>query len=138
MEAADGTGQDVVCCRARGRPRMRRLIANDLPLRCFAPQCKPTETAERVALLPGELERLHLVDLEGLQQEEAAAVPGISRNTLWRDLHEARRKVTDALVHGKVIAMADCACPQAGACPRWNREQCPLAGECPYLPLTGE
>ncbi|MEN6518361.1 MAG: DUF134 domain-containing protein [Methanospirillum sp.] len=137
MEVAEGIGPDGACCRSRGRPRMRRQIANDLPLRCFAPQCKPTEIAERVALLPGELESLRLVDLEGLQQEEAAIVLGISRKTLWRDLHEARRKVADALVHGKVIAMAECPCPQAGTCPRRTREPCPQAEDCPYLPLEG-
>ncbi|MEN6341392.1 MAG: DUF134 domain-containing protein [Methanospirillum sp.] len=136
MEAAEDTGEDRACCRTRGRPRVPRQIASDLPLRCFAPQCKPTKTAERVALLPGELESLRLVDLEGLQQEEAAAVLGISRKTLWRDLHEARRKVADALVHGKMIAMADCPCPRAGTCPRRAQEPCPQAADCPYLPLS--
>lgn len=137
MDAVEGIGQDEACCRSRGRPRMRRLIASDLPLRCFAPQCKPAGITERVALLPGELECLRLVDLDGLQQEEAAVVLGISRKTLWRDLHEARRKVADALVHGKVIAMADCSSPQTGTCPQLNRELCPRAGDCPYQSLQG-
>jgi predicted DNA-binding protein (UPF0251 family) len=81
-----------------------------------------------VLLLPSEVEVLRLVDLEGLRQEEAAAALGISRKTLWRDLHEARRKVTDALVNGRLIEMAGCPCAAEGGCPRRNRQDCPCAG----------
>lgn len=50
-----------------------------------------------------ELEALRLVDLEGLYQEEAARMIGISRRTLWSDLKRARRKVVTALVEGRPI-----------------------------------
>jgi uncharacterized protein len=33
---------------------------------------------------------------------------GVSRKTAWRDLHETRRKIADALVNGKGINMAGC------------------------------
>lgn len=55
-----------------------------------------------------ELEVLKLIDLEGLSQEEAAAVMGVSRKTVWRDLHAARRKITGALVTGKTIEIVSC------------------------------
>ena len=41
----------------------------------------------------------------------------ISRKTLWRDLHEARRKVADALVHGKTIRIVGCGRRGEEGCP---------------------
>jgi predicted DNA-binding protein (UPF0251 family) len=114
---------------------MKRQIRGEGPLRCFAPQCKPAGEVEPVSLLPAEVEILRLVDLEGLQQEEAAVVLGVSRKTLWRDLHEARRKVADALVNGRTIEMATCSCAEDGVCPRRTGTACPRSadGTCPYL-----
>ena len=51
-----------------------------------------------ITLNPDEIELLRLIDLEDLEQEEAAEKLGVSRKTAWRDLHEARRKIADALV----------------------------------------
>lgn len=107
------------CCRRqRGRPRVQRTIEGGGTYRCYAPLC-PTDEQERemVLLLPEEVEVLRLVDLEGLEQEAAAAMLGVSRKTAWRDLHEARRKVADALVNGKTIGIAGCARQKRGACP---------------------
>ena len=63
-----------------------------------------------------EMEVLRLVDLEGMGQEEAAKAIGISRRTLWKDLHEARRKVADALVNGKSIRVIGCSVRNEGVC----------------------
>jgi predicted DNA-binding protein (UPF0251 family) len=89
--------------------------------------------AEVVLLLPEELELLKLVDLQGLEQEEAAAALGVSRRTVWRDLHEARRKVADALVHGKGIEVSGCTLRTEGRCPRLVDSLCPKeeGGTCP-------
>jgi hypothetical protein len=96
-----------------------------------------------IPLLPEEVEILRLVDLEGLEQEEAAARLGVSRKTAWRDLHSARRKVAGALVYGRVLEVAGCARKQEGSCPRWNLGICPKkeGGTCPrgyFSPETGE
>ena len=111
------------CCRRRGRPRMNRMLdpgPGSAPLFCPAVQVHRRGRAR--LLLPAEVEILRLVDLEGLQQEEAATVLGISRKTLCSlDLHEARRKVTDALVNGRMIEMAACSCAEEGDCPHRNR-----------------
>jgi uncharacterized protein len=119
--------------RHRGRPRVTRSIEGVAPMRCYAPQCSPHEGGENVRILPEELELLRLVDLEGLEQEEAATMLGVSRKTVWRDLHEARRKLADALLHGKGIEVAGCVrkdserCPKKRGivCPKWGAEQCP-------------
>jgi predicted DNA-binding protein (UPF0251 family) len=108
----------VRCCRSRGRPRITRLLREGLAPRCYAPQCCRNEGNEAVSLLSEEIELLKLVDLEGLEQEEAAAALGVSRKTAWRDLHEARKKVADALVNGKTIAIAGCRRRREGLCPR--------------------
>ncbi len=61
-----------------------------------------------VTLYPEEIAVLKLVDLEGLSQEDAAGVMGVSRKTAWRDLHDARFKLADALVNGKILKISCC------------------------------
>jgi len=58
-----------------------------------------------VGLTIDEVEALRLVDLDGLSHEEAAASLGVSRQTVGRALDTARRKVADALVNGKALAI---------------------------------
>jgi predicted DNA-binding protein (UPF0251 family) len=101
--------------RGRGRPRVRRRIGEGATFRCFGPLCGRPE--EVVLLRPEEVEALRLVDLQGLVQEEAAHALGVSRKTLWRDLHEARAKVADALVHGKMIQIVGCNQEREEGCP---------------------
>jgi hypothetical protein len=117
----------------RGRPRTRRRIASGSSPRCYGPQCNLPGNRDIVEVLPEELEVLKLVDLMGYEQEEAAVILGVSRRTAWRDLHEARRKVVDALVNGKGIQISGCLLQSQGRCPRLNDEICIKAGEntCP-------
>jgi predicted DNA-binding protein (UPF0251 family)/predicted Fe-Mo cluster-binding NifX family protein len=61
---------------------------------------------ESIQLQADELEALRLMDLEGLYQEQCAEHMGVSRTTLSRTLSEARRKVADALLHGKRLIIA--------------------------------
>jgi hypothetical protein len=63
----------------------------------------PQTGKEPVELEHAELEVLRLVDLEDLSQEEAGEAMGISRGTIWRLLHRARRKITLALVEGRPL-----------------------------------
>jgi predicted DNA-binding protein (UPF0251 family) len=118
-------GDHLEIVRPRGRPRVRRKIEPEGPVRCYAPQCNVRGKEEVVVLLPEELELLKLVDLQGLEQEEAATSIGVSRRTVWRDLHEARRKVADALVHGKEIEISGCTLRSEGRCPRLADGLCP-------------
>ena len=53
-----------------------------------------------VILFYSELEAMRLVDVEGLTQEEAAAMMGVSRKTLWNELKSGRRKVVEAILNG--------------------------------------
>jgi predicted DNA-binding protein (UPF0251 family) len=58
---------------------------------------------DRVSLAVEELEAVRLKDLEGLDQEKAAATMNVSQPTFHRVLESARRKIADALVGGKAI-----------------------------------
>jgi len=123
-ESEHGEGR---CRRGRGRPRARRRIGDPGAFRCFGPLCgRPDEV---VVILPEEVEALRLVDLSGLEQEEAARTLGVSRKTLWRDLHEARAKVADALVNGKTIRIAGCG--------REREEGCPEDEDASFAPAPG-
>lgn len=60
---------------------------------------------EQQALALDEFEALRLVDLEGMQQQEAAKIMGVSRQTLANLVKAARAKVVDCLVNGKALMM---------------------------------
>jgi predicted DNA-binding protein (UPF0251 family) len=110
----------------RGRPRKRRFLNKDSQYRCFEPCCHPDAEGGVIILEPGELEALRLVDLLDYNQESAAEKMGISRKTLWRDLHEGRRKVVETLVEGKRLEMAGCA--------DLDKEKCCIKNhECGYV-----
>ena len=76
-----------------------------------------------------EYEVLRLIDLEGQQQEQAAAQMGVARTTAQAIYNAARRKVADCLVNGKTLRIEGgdvevCEkrmhCPRGGCCPRRN------------------
>lgn len=115
MAADDREGTEE--CPRRGRPRMHRTIANTSDCRCYKPCCHE-EVGQGITLRPEEIELIRLIDLEGFEQEEAAEKMGVSRKTAWRDLHEARRKLADALVNGRSINMAGCTKAAEGRCPK--------------------
>ena len=112
---------EIFPCPRRGRPRVRRIIEGRRESRCYMPCCCLGEENEGISLKPEEVELIRLIDLEGLEQEEAAEKLGVSRKTAWRDLHDARRKIADALVNGKGIEMAGCTKAAEGRCPKCLR-----------------
>jgi uncharacterized protein len=59
-----------------------------------------------IRLALDELESLHLCDGEGMTQEEAGRCMGVSRGTVQRLLASARRKVAQALVGQKALAIS--------------------------------
>jgi predicted DNA-binding protein (UPF0251 family) len=83
------------------RPKKTRFISGYPSIASFIPQGVPI-TGE--LFLPIEaLEAIRLTDFEGLDQETAARLMQVSRQTYGRILSEARRKVAEALVTGKAL-----------------------------------
>ena len=65
----------------------------------------PPSDATPIELDAAELEAFKLVDFENLTQEEAGVRMGVSRGTVWRLLHRARRKVAQALVEARPLTI---------------------------------
>ena len=88
------------------RPRKNCRIALDPTVDYFKPRGIPLYRLKHVALDVEEWEALRLADSQGLSHEEAGNVMGVSRPTFGRILGRARKKVAEALVHGKAIQIA--------------------------------
>jgi predicted DNA-binding protein (UPF0251 family) len=88
---------------AMPKPKKDRFVQQPPSVAYFKPQGIPMFQLEQVVLGVDEYEALRLVDLEGLQQQEAAERMKVSRATCARILEEAHRKVADALTAGKAI-----------------------------------
>ena len=73
----------------------------------FKPRGVPMRLLREVYLPVDGLEAMRLVDLEGLDQAEAAGRMGVSRQTLGRILAVARRNVTQALTEGLALRIED-------------------------------
>jgi len=56
-----------------------------------------------IVLEVDELEAIRLADLEGMYQEEAAERMGISRATFGNTIHQAHRKIAEALIQQKAL-----------------------------------
>lgn len=87
------------------RPKIPRRICGRPADSCFKPNGRPMSQLEQVRLAADEFEALRLVDLLGMQQQEAAVVMGVSRQTLANLVKGARFKVVDCLTQGKALMM---------------------------------
>ena len=85
------------------RPFCKRFVGWQPGVSLFKPAGVPAGELELVVLSLDEVEALRLADLNGQYQEAAADQMKISRATFARIVESARRKVADALVHGKAL-----------------------------------
>lgn len=85
------------------RPRKCRRISTTPLVRFYKPQGVPVRNLQIVSLKEEELESLILADLQGLDQETAAARMEVSRSTFSRMLGEARHAVAQALAEGAAL-----------------------------------
>ena len=89
----------------RGRCRRRRWVSQ-IPDYTNQDDSSVRLPPNSVCLTVEELEIIRLIDLENLTQQEASALLGVSRKTVWNDLQRVRRKVAHALIHGHPICIA--------------------------------
>jgi len=85
------------------RPYCQRRVGFAPDATYFKPAGVPLRALEEVVLSLDELEALRLADLNGQYQEQAAEQMKISRTTFARIVEAARKKVADALIHGKAL-----------------------------------
>jgi len=83
------------------RPKKPRFVSGYPTLTAFIPEGVPI-TGE-VYLSVEELEAVRLSDFEGLDQESAANLMEVSRQTYGRILAHARSIISEALVTGKAL-----------------------------------
>ncbi len=83
------------------RPKKPRFIAGYPPIVAFVPQGIPI-TGEVFITMEG-MEAIRLSDFEGLDQETAATMMQVSRQTYGRILSEARHIIADAVATGKAL-----------------------------------
>ena len=104
------------------RPVQPRTIEFVPRVTFFKPAGIPRVELEEVALTLDELEAVRLADLNGLYQEQAAPKMAVSRSAYARILESARRKIADALIHGKSLRFGGGPVRpspgRAGVCPR--------------------
>ena len=89
-----------------GRPRKIRLIKHDPQVKQFSPRGRPGRPDE-VELSADEFEAIRLADNCGLGQSAAAESMGISQQTFSRALRAAHKKISAALVEGKIIRVTE-------------------------------
>ena len=59
--------------------------------------------SEIIIMTVEEYETIRLIDLEGFTQEECAEQMNIARTTVQRIYNDARKKLSESLVNGKVL-----------------------------------
>jgi len=84
------------------RPKKWRLVSKEPKVTFFKPHGVQEKKNEVILPVDG-FEALRLTDVEGLEQDAAAKLMGISRQTYGRILAHARRLVAQALVFGKPL-----------------------------------
>ena len=86
------------------RPVKCRRIERLPDFRSFSPD--DINASETVLMSLDEYETLRIMDVEGATQEECAVKMNIARTTVTAIYDSARKKVADAIVHGKRLLIA--------------------------------
>ena len=89
----------------RGRPPKPRIIRFTPRFYAFLPARSYEGGADAIVMTADELEALRLVDYEGLLQEEAASLMGVSRGTVWRLVESGRKKLLSMLIEGRPLVI---------------------------------
>ena len=86
----------------KGRPKKVRYIQKMPSIIQFSPRGRAGRPDE-IELSIDQFEAIKLADYQGFSQAQGALVMKLSRPSFGRILRQARKKVSDALVNGKII-----------------------------------
>lgn len=122
------------------RPRKCRKVGFIPDNTCFNPE---VISMVQVVLNIEEVEAIRLADYLEIDQDEAAESMNVSRGTFQRIINTARKKMADALIHGKTIridggnyqvaAGRTCCRRRSGDCSSKACEKCEGCKECQKL-----
>ncbi|MGI6337218.1 MAG: DUF134 domain-containing protein [Eubacteriales bacterium] len=87
------------------RPRKRRRVCGLPDSKLFGPLDIPADEFNTVNMTVDEYETIRLIDIDRFTQEECADQMNISRTTVQGIYNEARRKLAESLVNGKVLCI---------------------------------
>ncbi len=85
------------------RPNKPRIICEMPKYFMYGPKGKRANNLEKVSMLVDEYETIRLMDQLGLTQAESAEKLGVARTTVQRIYNNARKKLADAIINGKVL-----------------------------------
>ncbi|MBM7562121.1 DUF134 domain-containing protein [Fusibacter tunisiensis] len=85
------------------RPVKHRRVCELPDVNLFGALNRPVHMEDAIVMSIEEFETIRLMDHEGLMQEECATRMNVARTTVQRIYVDARKKVADALVHGRVL-----------------------------------
>ena len=85
------------------RPRKWSIICKLPNSSGFGPLNYNSSQSDIINMTVDEYETIRLIDLEGLKQEECALRMNIARTTVQGIYIDARKKLADSLVNGKVL-----------------------------------
>ena len=107
------------------RPKKCRRVCGLPGIKEFGPRGMGCG-GETVLMGLDEYEAIRLIDLMGLQQEQAAGQMGVARTTAQAIYNAARVKLADCVVNGKTLRIEG---GDVEVCDR--RAHCPRGGNCP-------
>lgn len=85
------------------RPTKHRTVCGIPRTNSFGPIEFDDHDNEFITITIDQYETIRLIDLEGLTQEECSNQMNIARTTVQRIYSEARKKIAESLVEGKVL-----------------------------------
>ncbi|RKD21405.1 Predicted DNA-binding protein, UPF0251 family [Caminicella sporogenes DSM 14501] len=85
------------------RPRKRRRVCGLPDFTMFGPVKEMVNSEDIITMTVEEYEVIRLMDLEGLDQERCAERMEVARSTVQRMYSDAKKKIADSLVNGKVL-----------------------------------
>ena len=85
------------------RPRKWRRVCSLPKVYKFGPIDISKDVSESIIMTVEEYETIRIMDLEGLNQEKCADAMGVARSTVQRIYDDARKKIADSLINGKIL-----------------------------------
>lgn len=85
------------------RPRKCRKVCELPETDRFGPMGGRSEDVESVCMTVEEYETIRLIDLENFTQQECSEQMHVARSTVQAIYNEARKKLANALVNGKLL-----------------------------------